>query len=1182
VLGSNRDLVDGLPSQGSVCGGCPVVPAKAEQDRALLAAIVEFSDDAIHSLSLDGTIVTWNRGAEALFGYSSLEIVGKNADTLLSPGHRHELQWGLETVRKGNAMRPFETVLEGKDGRGIDVLLSISPLRNPAGEVTGSACIAHDIGKRVRAERKLRDSEERFRGVFEHAPLGMCVSAIDGRILQVNTAFCRMLEYSEDEFLRSRWMDLTLPDDRAATEQAIEQLMGNPDTRVELDKRYVQRSGAIVWARTRISLVSDTAGNPLHFVVHTEDITESKRAKDALSESEDRFRAMADGSPAMMWVTGADGGNQFVNRAYRDFCGATWEGVEGDKWKLLLHPDDMEGYVGAFQLAIREHTRFRAEARVRGKDGEWRWIGSNAEPRFSTAGEFLGHIGLSADITARRHAEHAVRDSREFAQSTINALSSHVCVLNEEGTIIAVNHAWKDFAESNKGVDAEGVSLEWGSHSFVEGANYLALSERLAGSVPPEVAEVDTAVRAIVHGERDRYSTEFNCPSPTGQRWFITRVTRFLSNGLPRILIEHLDISERKQAEEALQLSEEKFRQLAENIREVFFILTPSGNETLYVSPAFERVWGRTCDSVRRNPMSWTEAIHPDDQKRARALTARQMRGELVDSEFRIRTPDGTEKWIRSRTSPVRDQAGQIIRIVGIAEEVTEHKRYEAELILAREGADAANLAKSRFLANMSHEIRTPMNGVLGMLQLMLGTELTPEQRQFSDVAQTSGRALLTLIDDILDLSKIEAHKIVLENLDFNLSGTVEDVVRLLSIQASAKGLVIHSRISPEIPPFLRGDAHRLRQVLTNLTSNAVKFTEHGRVTLTAALESQGEDSATVRFTIEDTGIGIRAGQVETLFSPFTQADASTTRKYGGTGLGLAICKQLAGMMGGAIGVDSQEGRGSTFWFTAVFERALSGLRQLEIQAEPPAAVSAAKTARILVAEDNATNRYVALAQLRKLGYTADAVTNGAEAVEALKHTRYDLVLMDSQMPVMDGFEATGQIRKSIHRGIPIIALTASAMSSDRTRCLNEGMNDYLSKPVELGQLADVLAKWLPVAEPDEPSKTIFDGEAMLERLMGDRELVGIVLKGFLEDVPSLLSNLGKRLGQADARGAHLEAHSLKGAAATVAAHDLCAVALALERAGSAGQLDRCGELLPRAIEEFERFRSTLERTGWV
>jgi len=1172
---------------------------EAERTRALLASIVESSDDAIVGGGLDGNIVSWNRAAEALFGYSAGEIIGKSIETLAPLDRREEIGRTRAAIEKLGTPVGFETVRQRKDGSPIDVSISACNTRNPAGEVVGSAAIYRDVGARLQAERKLRESEERFRGAFEHAPFGMSVSQLDGRFIQVNAALCRMLGYSERELLDISWPELTHPEDRESSLQRLEQLSHQPDLCLEAEKRYIHRAGHVIWARMRISMVRASGDQPAHYVVHVEDITERKRAEEALSESEDRFRVMADSCPTMMWVTGAEGEGQFINRTYREFCGASSEDVQGAKWKLLIHPDDVLEYVRVFDRALREQTLFKAEARIRRADGEWRLIGSQASPRLSPGGAFLGYIGVSSDITDRRQADQALRDSREFAQATIDALSSHICVLDEAGTIIAVNQAWRKFGTDNPGADSDRSRPD----CLGEGVNYLAVCDRAAGPDSAEAAAVATGIRAVLQGQSRQYATEYPCHAPGRQRWFITRISRFFSNLVPRILIEHINITERKETEQALQSSEEKFRQLAENIREVFFILTPRTGDLIYLSPAYEQVFGRSRESLYRDPMAWQEAIHPEDRERARLLAARQLQGESVELEYRIRTPDGLEKWMRVRTSPIRDESGRLVRIVGIAEEVTDRKRYEAELIHAREGADAANLAKSRFLANMSHEIRTPMNGVMGMIQLLLATKLDSKQMRFANVAHSSGRTLLALIDDILDLAKIEAHKVVLENLSFNLHDTVEDVVTLMRVQAGARGLAFNFRVAPGTPSRVRGDVHRLRQVLTNLCSNAIKFTERGEVALTAAPVTEVDGMATVRFAISDTGIGIRPDIVAGLFSPFVQADSSVTRKYGGTGLGLSICRQLAEMMGGTIGVESQEGHGSTFWFTAVFSLPLSSPQTGTIAtgmgwvATPPGLSAVRRTARILVVEDNATNRDVALAQLQMLGYQADAVVNGVQAVAAVTQGGYGLVLMDCEMPVMDGFEATRRIRASPYSHIPIVALTADAMPEDRGRCLREGMNDYLSKPVDLNRLDELLAKLLPASNsaPASPglvspegsqseaeSKAVFDAEALLRRLRGDRKLAGIVLKGFLDHMPTQLDNLRKVLDGADTPGTRSHAHTLKGAAATVSAEGLREVAVAIERAGNAGQWSLCGKLLPQAEEEFERFKSTLEQTGWI
>jgi len=510
-----------------------------------------------------------------------------------------------------------------------------------------------------------------------------------------------------------------------------------------------------------------------------------------------------------------------------------------------------------------------------------------------------------------------------------------------------------------------------------------------------------------------------------------------------------------------------------------------------------------------------------------------------------------------------------------------ELKRSNQALAEARTAALGAAEAKAEFLRHMSHELRTPMNGVMGMIQLLLTTDLSPEQQRYATISQTSGRALLALIDNILDLARIEAHAVVLENVGFNLRQTVEDVVQLLSVLAATKGLRIDSQVSGEIPRLLCGDPNRLRQVLTNLSGNAIKFTERGGVRLSAALAGHEDGKAVVRFAVTDTGIGIPPDRAAALFSPFTQADASTSRKYGGTGLGLAISKQLVEMMGGQIGIESRVGEGSTFWFTAAFET------PPEAPAPTSEAAASRHEARILIVDDDPTNRAVALAQLEKLGYPADVATTGAEAVEALHGLRYDLVLMDSEMPVMDGYEATRRIRESGNSRIAIVGVSSHAGSGERSRCIRQGMNDVLAKPVDLRLLEEILTKWLPrsqaVEEPGHgPSADIFDPEAFLKRLMGDRQLAGTIMAGFLGDAPSQLNNLRKRVEEADRTGARLQAHTLGGSAAAVSAGRLRAVAREMERAAAAGQLDDVARLLPRAIEEFERLKDTLEHTGWL
>jgi two-component system, sensor histidine kinase and response regulator len=709
--------------------------------------------------------------------------------------------------------------------------------------------------------------------------------------------------------------------------------------------------------------------------------------------------------------------------------------------------------------------------------------------------------------------------------------------------------------------------------------------------------------------------------------------------------------------------------------------------------------------------------VHPDDLPGQQAAFERCIESAGVyDAEFRVRTKSGEYRWFRSRGICDTDDNGKPTRVSGALQDITERRQYQHELILAREASAAANHAKGEFLANMSHEIRTPMNGVIGMTELLLDTALDPSQRDYTETIRDSATALLTVINDILDFSKIEAGKLDLEHIELDLRDTVEDVARLLAIQAHGKGLELTAHIDPAVPDLIKGDPARLRQILVNLGSNAVKFTEKGEVAIDVRVLESSPESTLVRCDVRDTGLGIPPDRLASLFVPFSQVDASTTRKFGGTGLGLSIVKRLAELMGGEAGVESTVGQGSTFWFTArvgvaarlhldkqAQHEALRGLRvlvvddnatnrrvlagQLEACGIKPVCVHTAQDAlqalvdatvsdepfqvalldyhmpecdgeqlgrlirtydhlthtrlvlltssghrgdaqrfadlgfagylvkpitrrdltaclslvmsnsaeswkrraqplvtrhqvravrvhgerRILLAEDNPVNQKVARMVLEKLGLDVTVVNNGREAVQAWKGGGFDLILMDCQMPELDGYEATREIRRQEQgrRPTPIVALTAHAMKGDDEKCRAAGMTDYLTKPLDraklsaclerhLGKMDDeVTAEDAPTisveAPPPPPAPAPVDWTSFMQSLDGDEVLARELVDLFIESGDETLAAIVSALGMRDYAAVSEQAHSLKGASANLRATATAAVAAKLEAAARTG-----------------------------
>lgn len=981
-----------------------------------------------------------------------------------------------------------------------------------------------------------------------------------------------------------------------------------------------------------------------------------------------------------------------------------------------VHSKDVKLVQGAIKQALRHGVVPSFNFRIVCADQTVRVLQMNGEVGADETGRFTRLWGTIQDITERMQVENALRQSEDKYRELIENANDIIYTIDLAGRFTSMNRA----GERMTGYTHE-EALRMNIANVIRPEDVQRVRERiaknLAGAGAPD------------------FELEIFAKDGSGKTMDISSRLILQDGVVVGIQGVGRDITERKRAEAELKARETQLSE-AQQIARVGSWEFEATTGKVKWSDELWRIFGLDPREFGLSFEEYLAMVHPDDHTTVKSINElSQQPQKHFSHDYRIIHRDGTVRVLRANGRVICDELGQITKIAGTDQDITEQKQIEDELEEARNVALESARLKSEFLANMSHEIRTPMNGVIGMTGLLLDTDLNEEQRDFAETIRSSSDSLLTIINDILDFSKIEAGKLQFEVLDFDLDNAVEGAVELLAERANNKKIELASLIYCDVPTQLQGDPGRLRQVLTNLLGNAVKFTEHGEVILRAEKESETDNEVLIRFTVIDTGIGIGEEAQQKLFHAFTQADGSTTRKYGGTGLGLAISKQLVELMGGQIGVDSVPGKGSSFWFTArlakqpcgaaeihprsaslsglhalivddnatnrkilahqlsswgmVHEEAESGVPTLEllrsgatqgqpydlaildlmmpgmdgfelarrIKADPliatthlvmltsygqrgdgltahevgvaacltkpirqsqlfdcltsivsqPSVESGRDTAPvnkaaqtitrhvlketrtvtsklILLAEDNIVNQKVAVRQLQKLGYRADAVANGREAIEALERIPYDVVLMDCQMPEMDGYEATAEIRRreGKTKHTMIVAMTAHALQGDRQKCIAAGMDDYISKPVKPEELGQVLQRVFAGSEGhQEAASSVPEDDAppvdlaRLHEAMGDE--VEEILDIYLIQTAENLEKLMAAIAAGNANEVRLIAHNCAGTSANCGMDALVHSLRELERMGREGSLVGAAALGQQAVSEFHRVKVFLQ-----
>ena len=1016
-----------------------------------------------------------------------------------------------------------------------------------------------DITYLKEAEDSLKKAEERWQFALEGAGDGVWEYNFQTGEVYFSKGYKLMLGHTDENFKNElfEWTSRIHPDDLHMIEKTDHQYEKGLITHHSREYRIKNIQGEYLWILDRGMVISKTIdGKPLRLIgIHT-NITQRKLIAITLEQNEKQFRALSENLPGVVYeyIFNADGshGFKFISPSIEKIFGIKpHDFIQSNKY---IHPYDQKILSQKINESKDTNQSFTYEGRIITPDRGIMWHSATSSFSYEMQDGSRVFTGIILDITEKKLAEKKLEDQRRFYEDILNQIPADIAVFD-------MNHAYL-FLNPVAIKDPELRKWLIGKRD----EDYCQLKNK-----PIELAETRRAVFNKVIETKKLHSWEEKLVTPEG------KINSFLRNMYPvldekgeiKLVIGYgLDISERKNIEEKLQINEKRYRDLF-NYSQALICTHDMQGRILSVNPAICEALGYSSEELVGKELQSFIPVKDSDKFQPEYLD-KIAENEKVSGVFRVVQKNGNKLFLLYQNYRVKEE-GLEPYVIGFSQDITERVKAENELMLAKKLTEDASHAKEIFLANMSHEIRTPMSGILGIAGLLSKTALDKEQKNYIKLITESANNLLVIVNEVLDIEKIASGKFEFESVHFKISEKITTTIQSFQYKAEEKGLLLDFTNNLPNDLIIQGDPFRLSQILNNLLSNALKFTHEGKIIVSAQLLTKDDDNVLIHFSVKDTGIGIPDNRLGVIFDPFVQASSDTTRKYGGTGLGLSICKNLVELQGGKIAVSSEENAGTTFTFTLPYPIGKTSLLSDELKVVVD--FGELHKCKVLVAEDVELNQFLAKHILESWGIIVDIANNGKEAVESVKLKNYDLILMDIQMPEMDGIVATQEIRKiedPQKSAIPIIALTANALKGDDQRYLNAGMNDYITKPYTEERLYKVISKFLKSDTSKHESVEVRNEKTEIpvaEESLYDLTMVNIIgknsptfvrtmIKLFLETIPVDIQKLklAAESGERDKIG--FTAHKMKSTIDSMGITSITATIRKLELKGEHQETD--------------------------